>query len=399
VSTTSSGRRLRIAVVSSFYPSAVDPYHGLPVLYTLAEMTKLAEVRLICPLPVSLSSGKSVEGEMGVVSEAEAGLSPVYLPFRTFPLLGRPFNGWMFRSRARRFLAEIQTDLILTYWIYPDGFAAVGLAAERGIPVVLGARGSDLRRPDRLSLPLTRSALRRSDGLLVVSDDLGKIAIAHGARPERVRTVRNGVDTTRFGPRDKAEVRARLGIERHKQVVIFIGALIAAKGLTELLGAVRELAQRHPGLELLVVGEGKMRADVEGLGKDFPGMVRLVGSAGHDEIGLWIGASDLLCLPSYSEGCPNVVLEALACGRPVVGTTVGGIPEVLSPDCGALIEPRSTAEVVRGIEEVLSRKWDARRISEQGGRDWATVAAETYQFCEEVHQQFASSEKRRPEPA
>jgi glycosyltransferase involved in cell wall biosynthesis len=89
-----------------------------------------------------------------------------------------------------------------------------------------------------------------------------------------------------------------------------------------------------------------------------------------------MAAADLVTLPSYMEGCPNVVLEALASGRPVVATNVGGIPEILSEEYGRLVPPRAPVELAQAIASVLDKSWDAEAISARGSRSWETVAAE-----------------------
>jgi glycosyltransferase involved in cell wall biosynthesis len=97
-----------------------------------------------------------------------------------------------------------------------------------------------------------------------------------------------------------------------------------------------------------------------------------------------MAAADLVTLPSYMEGCPNVVLEALACGRPVVASDVGGIPEILSDECGRLVPPRDSGALAHALASVLDRTWDAKAISAHGGRSWEVVAAELLEIFESL---------------
>jgi len=97
-----------------------------------------------------------------------------------------------------------------------------------------------------------------------------------------------------------------------------------------------------------------------------------------------MAAADLVTLPSYMEGCPNVVLEALACGRPVVATNVGGIPEILSEECGRLVPPRDARSLAMALAEVLDCSWDAAAISAHGSRSWNTVASELLDIFESL---------------
>jgi glycosyltransferase involved in cell wall biosynthesis len=107
-------------------------------------------------------------------------------------------------------------------------------------------------------------------------------------------------------------------------------------------------------------------------------------SCAFDDVAVWMAAADLVTLPSYMEGCPNVVLEALACGRPVVATNVGGIPEIMSDSCGRLVPPRNAAALAEAIRSVLATTWDAATISAQRSRSWNTVASELLELFESL---------------
>jgi glycosyltransferase involved in cell wall biosynthesis len=95
-----------------------------------------------------------------------------------------------------------------------------------------------------------------------------------------------------------------------------------------------------------------------------------------DEVALWMAASNIVTLPSYMEGLPNVVLEALSCGRPVVATNVGGIPEILNDECGRLVPPRDARALAQALASVLDKGWNANAIAARGRRSWEDVAAE-----------------------
>ena len=157
------------------------------------------------------------------------------------------------------------------------------------------------------------------------------------------------------------------------------------KGLRELLDAMAALAPQRPKLQLALVGEGPMRAELETRIDADPSLrVRLPGAQGPHEVARWMAASDLVTLPSYSEGHPNVLVEALACGRPVVATPVGGIPEVVDADCGLLVAARDPAALAAGLRDALERTWDENALSRRFSRGWDAVAADTLCACEEA---------------
>jgi glycosyltransferase involved in cell wall biosynthesis len=260
----------------------------------------------------------------------------------------------------RRLRREFPFDAILAAWAYPDAVAAVRLGQELGVPVVTMILGSDVNEFARH--PSMREqivwGLRNSQGVITVSGALRDRVIELGVPAEKVVVQHNGVDGDRFRFRDGADVRARLGLPDDRPLIGYVGNFVHEKGVDLLVEAMRRL--RHAAAELVMVGDGPMgeqlraRAAALGMGD----RVRFVGRRPHEEVPEWISALDVFCLPSRREGCPNVVLEALASGRPVVAASVGGVPELLSEDTGVLVEPEDPEALARGLEEALSRRWD-----------------------------------------
>ena len=169
------------------------------------------------------------------------------MAYGTLPLIGRVLNG---RSAAQALLEPLRRftpDLVLAYWLYPDAYGASAVAHRLGIPVVSGARGSDLRARDRLSLILTRRALDRSAGVLAVSDNLRSIAIDRfGVPGDRATTIANGCDSRIFRLAGRVDARAQLGLPNEMRLVLFAGRLVEAKGVRELLSAWSAIAAEDP---------------------------------------------------------------------------------------------------------------------------------------------------------
>jgi glycosyltransferase involved in cell wall biosynthesis len=153
-----------------------------------------------------------------------------------------------------------------------------------------------------------------------------------------------------------------------------------------LLEAFVELAKLRPRLRLAIVGQGPLKETLarRAAAAGVEGRVMLPGRCDAAGIAQWMRAADVFCLPSYSEGCPNVVVEALACGRPIVGTKVGGIPELVKDGCGLLVPPRDVAALRGALDTALSRPWDSVEIARTSTRSWETVAAETLAVCRRV---------------
>jgi glycosyltransferase involved in cell wall biosynthesis len=220
----------------------------------------------------------------------------------------------------------------------------------------------------------------------VVSEDLGRVAARdYGADPARIRAIPNGCDATIFHPQDRAAARAALGLDADAEWVVYVGRLVPEKGLRELLDAAAALAPQRPRLRIALVGDGPMHAELESRIAADPALrVTMPGAQGPHEVARWMAAADLVTLPSYSEGHPNVLVEALACGRPVVATPVGGIPEVVDEDCGLLVPARDPAALAEGLREALDRPWDEAALSRRFSRGWDAVAADTLRACEEA---------------
>jgi glycosyltransferase involved in cell wall biosynthesis len=278
-------------------------------------------------------------------------------------------------------------DLIFSCFLYPDGYAALKIGKVLSVPVVTQSIGSDINRiGDPISAMQTRTVLRETDFLVTVSDDLRKKAVTMGAPPEKTRAVVNGCDLSVFHVRDRLEARQKLRIDPAAEAVVYIGRMDVKKGLRELVEAAASLHPERPNLHVYLVGEGPDRPLIESAIQDnnATSYIHALPACAFDDVAVWMAAADLVTLPSYMEGCPNVVLEALACGRPVVATNVGGIPEIMSDECGRLVPPRDPVALAQALASVLDTAWDAAAISARGSRSWSTVAAELLEIFESL---------------
>ena len=208
-----------------------------------------------------------------------------------------------------------------------------------------------------------------------------------GAPSDRVFTIPNGVDRTVFDSNGTDAARARLRISPEYRLAVFVGWLSKLKGVSQLVQALSMSNQRDPRRwRLAVIGEGYLRnavsRQVAQLG--LTGQVLLLGPKRQSEVADWLKAADVLCLPSETEGCPNVVLEALSVGTPVLATSVGGIPELVNDDCSILIHSREPEEIAQGLRSIAARSWDRPAIARTSGRGWDQVAKETYRVCQWV---------------
>jgi glycosyltransferase involved in cell wall biosynthesis len=319
------------------------------------------------------------------------GVAATYIPYPTLPILGRPINGFTMAARLLPHVRRFQPDIVLNYVVYPDGLAAVRIARALKVPVVLTAIGSDLNRiPDPLCAALTRYALRHADRITTVSRDLANTAITLGANPAHTIPILNGCDTTVFhpgGPNFASDQEARtaarqsLNLDPTDQIILYVGRLDIRKGLIELIEAIAQLRPQRPSLHCYIVGDGPDRPILlEAIARhNVAAAITLVPPCPTEQVALWMSAADLVTLPSYREGCPNVVIEALAAGRPVVATNVGGIPELMDSTCGRLVPPQNVPALAEALDQTLSQAWSAAAVSSRHSRSWANVAADLHQ--------------------
>ena len=378
---------LRIAVVTPYFPSSAEPWQGRSAYQTLRVLAREADVHVFFPYAAYPSFLKPRSWRHGKLdhSYSPPDVKVDYYSFPAMPLLSRPFNGWMTARVLLPHVRHFSPDLIFSFFVYPAGYAALKIGRALGVPVVAMGIGSDIHSiGDRISAMHTRTVLREIDFLATVSGDLRSRAIAMGARPQRSRAVINGCDLSVFHPRDRREAREKLHVDANAEAVVYIGRMDVRKGLRELVQAAISLRTERPRLHVYLVGEGPDRPEIEGAIRagDAAGYIHMLPSCAFDDVAVWMAAADLVTLPSYMEGCPNVVLEALACGRPVVATDVGGIPEILSAECGRLVPPRDSESLARALAKVLDSTWDAAQISARGSRSWDTVAAELMNIFE-----------------
>jgi glycosyltransferase involved in cell wall biosynthesis len=190
---------------------------------------------------------------------------------------------------------------------------------------------------------------------------------------------------------NRASVRRELSLPEAARVVLFVGQLVPIKRLDLLLAAWRGLlrdARIGRDDRLLLIGEGPLRAPLElqASADDFGGSVCFLGGRPQVEVARWVSAADLLCLPSDNEGTPNVIVEALASGRPVVATAVGGIPELVIPNVnGVLVLPGDAPGLQAGLAAALVQKWDAAQIAATvSGYTWQALAQSNFALLTRV---------------
>jgi teichuronic acid biosynthesis glycosyltransferase TuaC len=385
---------MRILTFTSLFPNGFQRDLGVFIYQRTLHLAQIAgnEVVVVAPVPYFPSWLRIRRWETYSRvprNELIGGLRVSHPRYPLLPGIFMPLHGWLMflgcLNHVRKLHCQTRFDCIDAHYVYPDGFAAVLLGRALGIPTFVSARGTDINVfPQFRSIrPMIRWTLRCAAGLIAVSEAMTEHMLALDANEGKIRVIPNGADVKRFHPMDRSEARKRLGIPEEGQILVAVGALRAVKRHELLIHAVGRLVRKNPTLRLYVVGEGPLRSELEAQVEKtgLTGRVFLVGGRPNEELSLWFNAADLTCLASASEGCPNVLVESIACGTPVVATKAGGIPEVVSsPELGRLVDgnPESLGE---GIAAALGQSWDRTLLVRHAQqRDWLLVAQEVQEF-------------------
>lgn len=384
--------RLRVLTLSTVFPSLAHPGRGGFVRERIRKMAMGANVTVLAPVPFFRHAPSTL-----LPSVEQDDQFSVLTPQWIYP----PWIGWLnpvwlflrLLWPAARLRRVLRYQIIDSHFGFPDGCAATLLAAVFRCPFTITLRGSEVLHAE---YPLRRRAMRfafrRANRIIAVSERLRQFAIELGAEAARVKTIPNGVDTTRFFLRNQAESRRKFGLSPDRKIVLSAGHLIELKGHHRIVRALHSLQREGIAADLVIAGgpggvrshEKEIRRTVTELG--LQQHVQFLGEVPQRELAELMAAADLFCLASSREGWPNVVNESLACGLPVVATDVGAIPEMIpSEQYGLIVPPDNAVALQNALREALGRNWDRSAIADWGqSRSWAQVAREVLQEMRQV---------------
>jgi glycosyltransferase involved in cell wall biosynthesis len=363
---------LNVLVISHLFPRPEQPGIAPFIRRQVAELVaRGVRITVVSPVPwVPPGTARLVPRGVAVGREVPSRWiidgCDVFAP--KFPKLPGRFDNGLFgplyylgiRGTARRLHRERRFDLVHGQMLVPDGFAAARIAAEFGVPSIATERGylSVMANGTAGQRAAVRWALRSVDQPIFVSRSLQELALSLGPAKTTPEVVYTGLDHRQFSSLSKTSARARLGLPPEGRLIVHIGRNDPRKGVDELLTAFMSLARDYPTARLYFVGGGgadralRERASAVGLGE----RVIITGSRPHAEIAAWLYSADVIAHPSrnHSEGLPNALVEAAACGCAIVASRVSGIPEIIAHDDeGLLVEPEQPAQLANAIRQVL----------------------------------------------
>jgi teichuronic acid biosynthesis glycosyltransferase TuaC len=377
-----------VVCVSHMFPNPAALTAGTFVADPTSALLELGvNMKVICPIPavpLALSHVKRKwAAYYGTPRAAIVGGVPtryarwLCLPYRrAFADSGRLMaNGLLSDRRVRRELAE--ATLLHGHTLLPDGDCVRRLALKLGLRYVVTVHGSDLTIypfRDRGTFVASKRVMDDATEIIFVSQYLADFAVSRfGIDCGKVRVIGNGFDPKVFHPGwSPPENSLRF---------LYVGDLKREKGLLDLVQAIQQFRASEPELfkraDFTFAGEGADRTVIEAaiVSTHLEASIHVLGEVPHIAVADHMRTSDFLVLPSWSEGLPTVIPEALACGLPIIATTVGGIPEVVCEANGYLVAPKKPSELAGALAQVARRAWDRDAVTDTSRPyTWSSLA-------------------------
>ncbi len=317
---------------------------------------------------------------------------PKYLNFPFLYYFGRSL--WVsLGAKATRSLIKKENltfDLIHAHFTWPSGAVAVELKKLYTVPVIITEHTSaSFHKAVRNNDAYWKKTLKTADAIIRVRK--GDIALfeSMNVRKDKIHVIPNGFDAEKFFPMPLSQCRTALGLPEDKKILLNVGNLYdPIKGHIFFIEAIGRMVKVRRDILGIIVGSGYLEKQLRELIEELQlnPYIRLVGSKPHPEIPLWMNACDIFVLPSLNEGNPTVMFEAMGCGKPFIGTCVGGVPEVIISDVyGLLVQPADSGELAEKILSALDRKWDHVQILKYSEQyTWEYIAKEIMSVYKQV---------------
>jgi teichuronic acid biosynthesis glycosyltransferase TuaC len=357
---------VRILVVVKDFPTGRNSFGGIFILRRLQALRELGHdflvFRIVPHAPPfgrkwnayrAIPREESVDGI--VVRTARAFIGP--------RMLGMEYAAAQLQAALAREIRRFRPRLLHASFLVPCG----QLAVRQAVPAIVTTHGGD-----GYAWPFLRTGLYRA-----ARETLAKAAcvtaVSHNLKecverilPRDVRVIWNGGDDRIFYPRERQVCRLRFGLPEDRFIIAFAGSIVRTKGVFDLVSAVGRLAESHRPL-LVFVGTGRDGDELRERAARERVEIRVFGQRPQSDVADLFGASDIVALPSYSEGLPNVVCEAMLSARPVVATAVGGIPEIITDHQTGLLAPAGDpAALALRIREIMESSTLRLRLADAG---------------------------------
>lgn len=283
------------------------------------------------------------------------------IPVFTAPTLNiKGIRGFLFFISATfkllRIVSKYKIDLIHAHYVMPPGLIAVICGMISGTKTAITIHGSDIfvlaNKP--LLKSMIKFVLKRSDYVFVVSDSLkeGVLELGIEGIENKLSVTYNAVNVEKFQPDKISTFKEEMKIDPQKQVILFVGNLVWQKGVEYLIRAKEFISE---DVKIVIVGDGPLFEELKAI-VEFEKIEGIIFTGARADIEKIMPAADVFVLPSLSEGRPTVILEAMASGKPVVATNVGGIPEIVNDEIGILVNPEDPVGLAESIDKILKNE-------------------------------------------
>ncbi len=377
---------MKTLFVSNLFPDKSQPIWGLDNAVILRHLNERQELRVLAtrfdPFIVRSKNHLTARTE-------DLALKPEYLGIPFLPKIGTRIRTQLYLShllpKLRSIHREFPFERLLCAWLFPDGCAIGKAAVKFKVPFALIAQGSDVHQylKDSFRKKQIVETANRSLGVITRSADLGHRLQAAGVDTDKTFTVYNGIDHALFCLGDKEQARTKLALPLDERILLFVGNLLPIKRPRLIIEAFAKIKgeQQATSRRLVMIGGGPLRAELEQLvaSLNLKDQVQFQGQQSPETIATYMQAADLLTLASVNEGVPNVILEALASGLPVVAPKVGGIHEIIKQShLGTLSQIDSATQLASAWTMQLAKEADRVKISDYAKQFTWKKAANQY---------------------
>jgi glycosyltransferase involved in cell wall biosynthesis len=352
---------LDIALVTNNYPSPGRPNVGTFVA-ALAEAWARDDVAVDVIAPLPFLSGKHFNWPQPTSRRTNQPTvaHPIYPSYSSIRLGPISTHAWTTRSfdravqRCARELA-VRPHVVYSHFLFPAGWSGQRLARRirRPAVVALGESGFEFAEKMQGRAHVTET-LRGFDGILSVSQENAEIVTGrYGVDPSRIEVVPNAVDTELFQPHHRTAMRQKLGLPEDVIILSFAGHFIERKGVLRVV----EAMNRVEGVYGIFLGEGPQQPEGP--------RVLHAGRVAHSDVPEWLSASDIFVLPTLAEGSPNAVIEAMACGLPIVSSDIASVRETVDKSAAILVDPMDVDAIAAALEELMRDEALRLRLGER----------------------------------
>ncbi len=406
-----------VLMISLNYPRPSNPSFGAWFQNQIGAYTAYSNIFLLVPVHVtpSISIMMQSPGLSSKIKSLKNQLMNSFQPFPSFwtPVAGKyvrfasippkqlfPYSGGMVLACRLFFFMAMNNrfDVIHGQSIFPEGLSAVLLGKLFDKPSVVTSIGSDIHGIEKGSITYqsTLFVLNNATLITTVSKDLKHRIMAMGIADSKIVVVPNGIDPDFQKKGNAMDIRQRMNIPVQAKVFGFVGRLIPVKDPLSLMAAFGRLMKAAGNVYLVFVGDGELKGKLvqEAKRQGISSHVRFSeGMVAPQEIPSYMQSFDYLCVSSTGEGWPNVIFEAMVCGKPVIGTRVGGIPEaIIGNDYGLLVPPQDPDAMMGAMQQALNTHWNRNKIASYAKQNSWNKVGEKYH---KIYSQLCSERNRK----